>query len=237
MPQAIDELLQLIEVPETNKSTPIKDSEARFIYEFVKSKNFEKTAETGCGYGKSAVSIMAATGKPHIVIDPFQRNYSYGGVNNIKKAGFGQLLNFREDFSHNVLPKLHEKQEKFDFIFIDGNHQFDGILIDFYYTDLLLEQGGYFMFHDTWMHSTRLVISFIKNNRPDYKWIESPLRNICIFQKSGTDKRNGMEHHGFYTSKSWLTHQLIMWMSEGDETFLKKLAFKLKGIYTRLKPK
>ena len=38
MSERIDELLKLIEVPETNKSTPIKDSEARFIYEFVKEK-------------------------------------------------------------------------------------------------------------------------------------------------------------------------------------------------------
>src|SRR5438132_348817 len=106
MSDKLDELLKLIEVPETNKSTPIKDSEARFIYDFVKQHSFNKTAETGCGYGKSAVSIMAATGKPHIVIDPFQRKYEYGGTNNIKKAGFGTLLNFQEDFSHNVLPRL-----------------------------------------------------------------------------------------------------------------------------------
>jgi predicted O-methyltransferase YrrM len=237
MAASIDELLQLIEVPETNKSTPIKDSEARFIYSFVKDKSISKTAETGCGYGKSAISIMAATGKPHIVIDPFQRNYNYGGVNNIKKAGFGELLNFREDFSHNVLPKLAEQKEEFDFIFIDGNHQFDGIFVDFYYTDFLLRKGGYFMFHDTWMHSTQLVISFIQNNRPDYTQVESPLRNIAIFQKTGEDKRNGMYHRGFYTANSWLTHHMIMWMTEGEQTPLKNFVYKLKEAYTRVKPR
>ena len=237
MSEKIDALLKLIEVPETNKSTPIKDSEARFIYEFVKEKKIGKTVETGCGYGKSAVSIMAATGKPHIVIDPFQRNYNYGGTENIKKAGFGALLNFQEDFSHSVLPLLAAKNEKFDFVFIDGNHRFDGIFVDFYYTDFLLEQGGYFMFHDTWMHSTQLVISFIKKNRPDYKVIDSPLRNIFIFQKAGTDTRDGMYHRGFYTMKSWLTHHLIIWLTEGDETFLKKSVNKLKGLYTGIKPK
>ncbi len=237
MSERIDELLKLIEVPETNKSTPIKDSEARFIYEFVKQKNISKTAETGCGYGKSAIAIMAATGKTHIVMDPFQRNYKYGGTDNIKKAGFGSLLNFQEEFSHTVLPRLLEKKEKFDFVFIDGNHQFDGIFVDFYYTDFLLEQGGYFMFHDTWMQSTQLVISFIKNNRPDYKLIESPLRNIAIFQKDGIDKRDGMYHRGFYTMNSWFTHHLIIWLTEGEQTFLKKAVYKLKEIYTRIKPK
>ena len=98
MSNTINELLQLIEVPETNKSTPIKDTEAQFIYEFVKDKNFVKTAETGCGYGKSAIAIMAATGKRHIVIDPFQRNYKYGGTENIKKAGFGSCSIFVKIF-------------------------------------------------------------------------------------------------------------------------------------------
>src|SRR5664279_4311140 len=111
-----DELLKIIDVPDTDKTTPIKDSEAVFLHNFVKEKNISKTAETGCGYGKSAVSIMAATGKPHIVIDPFQKNFNYGGVNNIKKAGFGNLLQFEEDFSHVVLPRLLDKKEKFDFI-------------------------------------------------------------------------------------------------------------------------
>ena len=128
----IDDLLKLIDVPETNKSTPIKDSEARFIHQFVKEKGIKKTAETGCGYGKSAISIMSATGNGHIIMDPFQSHYKYGGVNNIKKAGFGDKLDFQEDYSHNVLPRLVDKKEKFDFIFIDGNHQFDGIFIDFY---------------------------------------------------------------------------------------------------------
>jgi hypothetical protein len=235
--KSIDELLRITEVPETNKSTPIKDSEARFIHSFVKEKGFQKTAETGCGYGKSAISIISATNKPHIVIDPFQRDYNYGGVNNIKKAGFGSLLNFQEDYSHNILPRLVTEKQKFDFIFIDGNHQFDGIFVDFYYTDLLLEQGGYFMLHDTWMHSTQLVISFIKANRSDYEVIHSPLRNIFIFKKSGNDKRNGMYHRGFYTSKSWFTHQLIMWMTEGEPSTLKSLAYRLKQWYTRVKPK
>jgi predicted O-methyltransferase YrrM len=239
MAATLDELLKLIDVPETNKSTPIKDSEAHFLHNFVKENGIKKTAETGCGYGKSAIAIMSATGNGHIIMDPFQSFYKYGGVNNIKKAGFGDKLDFQEDYSHNVLPRLADKREKFDFIFIDGNHRFDGIFIDYYYTDFLLNPGGYFMFHDTWMHSTQLVISYIKTNRPDYTVIESPLRNIAIFQKKVgvLDERDGMFHKGFYTNKSWLTHHLIIWLTEGEQTGLKKLVYKLKDIYTKVKPK
>ena len=134
----IEDILKKLEIPDTDSTTPIKDTEAQFIYKFVKDNNFKKTAETGCGYGKSAVSIMAATGLSHIVIDPFQNFYKYGGINNIKKSGFEMLLKYHEDYSHTVLPKLLDMKERFDFIFIDGDHRFDGQFIDFYYADLML---------------------------------------------------------------------------------------------------
>jgi hypothetical protein len=113
-------------------------------------------------------------------------------MNNIRKAGFGNLLQFQEDFSHCVLPRLLDKKEVFDFIFIDGNHRFDGIFINYYYSDLLLARGGYFMFHDTWMHSTQLVMSCMKANRPDYTVIEIAAEKYCHFSEGRRrqEKRN-----------------------------------------------
>ena len=50
----------------------------------------------------------------------------------------GTFLDFRRDFSHNVLPQLAQEGRKFEFIFIDGDHKFDGILVDFYYAVVLV---------------------------------------------------------------------------------------------------
>ena len=71
-PQEIDKIL---EVPETDTASPVKVSEAQFIYKFINDNNLKNTLETGFAYARSASHIIAATGNKHIAIDPFQENY------------------------------------------------------------------------------------------------------------------------------------------------------------------
>ena len=223
------EINEKLEILSTDTASPVKTSEAKFIYDFIKEKKLSKTLEVGFAFAKSASHIIAATGKRHIVMDPFQETYKSMGLSNIEKLGMKDLLEYHPDFSHNVLPKiLNERNETFDFIFIDGDHKFDGELIDFYYADLLLDKNGYVLLHDTWMRSTRLLMHFIKTNRKDYKEIKTPLRNFSLFQKIGEDNRNGMHFREFYTFKSILSHNLILWMTTGKDSFLKRLVFRLK---------
>jgi hypothetical protein len=127
-----------------------------------------------------------------------------------------------------VLPQLLKEDKQFDFIFIDGDHKFDGILVDFYYADLLLENGGYVLFHDTWMRSTQLVSSFIKKNKQNYEVVDCPLRNFHLFKKIKKDDRDGMHFKEFYNSKSKLTYNMITWMTSPGDSFLKRSAIKLK---------
>lgn len=219
---------QTLTIPTEDKATPIKENEAAFIYHFLKDHYLTKTLEVGFAYARSASHIIAATQSKHIAMDPFQDHYQNLGLANIKKLGFSDLLDFRKDFSHNVLPQMVKEEHKFEFIFIDGDHKFDGILVDFYYADLLLEHHGYVLLHDTWMRSTQLVMSFIETNRPDYQPMPTGLRNLALYQKVEKDKRNGMFFKEFYTFKSVVAHNAIMWMSTGEDSFLKKMANKLK---------
>ena len=219
---------QTLTIPTEDKATPIKENEAAFIYHFIKKHKLTKTLEAGFAYARSASHIIAATQSLHIAMDPFQEHYQNLGLKNIEKLGFSEHLDFRRDFSHNVLPQLAKEGRKFEFIFIDGDHKFDGILVDFYYADLLLEQGGYVLLHDTWMRSTQLVMSFIQSNRADYNSIPTGLRNIALYQKVGKDERNGMFFREFYTFKSMIAHNAIMWMSTGKESFLKRMAYNIK---------
>ncbi|MCY7408684.1 MAG: class I SAM-dependent methyltransferase, partial [Chitinophagales bacterium] len=203
-----EEINQLLEIPEWDKSSSVKTEEARFLYDFISKNKIKKTLEVGFAFAKSASHIMAASEAEHIAIDPFQSNYKEFGLRNIEKLKMRDRLKFLPDFSHNVLPKLAVENKKFEFIFIDGDHKFDGILVDFYYSDLILEDNGYVLFHDTWMRSTRLVEQFIKKNRSDYKYIPTPLRNFSLFQKVGKDARNGMYFKEFYTFRSVIIHPI-----------------------------
>lgn len=213
-----------------DESSAIKLNEALFIHDFLKDHGLKKTLEIGLAYARSASHIIQATQSKHIAIDPFQSNYDNLGLKNIEILGLIDLLDFHNDFSHNVLPKLVAEENKFDFVFIDGDHKFDGVFIDFYYSDLLLNNNGFLMLHDTWMRSTRLVTSFIKKNRRDYKEVKVPLRNLQLFQKVGVDKRDGMFFKEFYSFRSILSHNLIIWMSTGNSNLFKKSLIQLKEL-------
>ena len=222
------EINSQLTIPPEDSASPIKSNEAEFIYNFLKEKRLSKTLETGFAYAKSASHIMAATRSRHIAIDPFQERYQYLGKENIKALDLDHFLELHEDYSHQVLPKLLDRKEKFDFIFIDGDHKFDGIFVDFYYTDLLLEKGGYILLHDTWMRSTQLVIAFIKKNRKDYLYQKTPCRNFALFQKVSEDDRNGMHYKEFFTLKATFSHRLINWMTTGKKSAFKRMVFSMK---------
>jgi len=222
------EISSKLTIPSEDSASPIKSNEAEFIYHFLTEKKLSKTLETGFAYAKSASHIMAATRSRHIAIDPFQEKYQNLGKENIKALGLDHFLELHEDYSHHVLPKLVDRKEKFDFIFIDGDHKFDGIFMDFYFADLLLEKGGYILLHDTWMRSTQLVISFIKKNRKDYLYQKTPCRNFALFQKISEDDRNGMFYKEFFTLKATISQRLISWMTTDKKNAFKRMVFSIK---------
>ena len=225
-----DEINDLLEIPEQDSSTPIKTAEAAFIYDFLREKKLSSTLETGLAYAKSASHILAATQSQHIAIDPFQDQYQNLGLQNLEKLGLRDLLTFYPDFSHNVLPELAKQDKRFEFIFIDGDHKFDGILVDFYYADLLLEQEGYILLHDTWMRSTQLVMRFIRKNRADYRQVPTPQKNFALYQKIAEDQRDGMHFREFYTRKKYFFYHFVTWLANGKSNPLKRFLLFLKRI-------
>jgi len=191
---------ELIEVPRYAKETPIKPKEGEILHSIVKRFNFKNTLEIGLAYGRSASYIISASKSKHIVIDPFQKEkYENMGIFNLEKFGMEIFLEFRNDYSHIVLPELLKEGKKFDFIFIDGDHKYDSIMNDFYYSDLLLSTGGIIVFHDTWMKSTQLVTSFISKNRENYHSLKLPGDyNMSFFKKYFFDERPWDHFNEFY---------------------------------------
>src|SRR3972149_5297385 len=172
----LSEVMENIQIPAEKRYVSVRRGEGEFIHQWVKDHQLSRTLEIGFGYGLSAASIMSAHEGMHTCMDPFQERYDNWGLRNIETLGYRERFIFHPDFSHNVLPKLLSEKHTYDFVFIDGDHHFDGIFIDFYYVDLLLENGGYVLFHDAWMRGTQLVASFVKRNRKNYKLLRSPLR-------------------------------------------------------------
>ncbi|MDX2172358.1 MAG: class I SAM-dependent methyltransferase [Bacteroidota bacterium] len=227
---AVADIKTKVDLPDDIKSSAVKFSEGVYLHDIIKKNNFKKTLETGFGLGLSACHIITATNSMHVGIDPFQVNYNSTGLKNVEKLGLSPLLEFHADFSHNVLPKLLNEKRTFDFIFIDGDHKYDGQFIDFYYADLLLEKNGNIVLHDTWMRSTAYLVNYIKTNRKDYEYVKQDLRNIAVFKKVGVDNRDWLYFRGFGTSKSYFTHKTIAWLHNTNDSFLKRMVIKLKDI-------
>lgn len=198
------QIRERLDIPKENEITSVEDASGEFMYDLIRKNKIQHTLEIGFAYGKSAAYIMSASQSEHVAMDPFQDGFHNIGVQNIRKLGLEDRLTLHRDYSHVVLPQLLKEGKKFDFVFIDGDHKFDGIFIDFFYSDLLLNQGGYILFHDIWMRSTSLVESFIKNNRKDYGYIRTVGKNLSLFRKEGKDSREWMHFKEFYTLKSMM---------------------------------
>jgi len=132
-----------------------------------------QTLEIGLWYGISTLficeEIAHKPGARHIVMDPNQYRDCGGiGLNNIKAAGYADLIEFYEQSSHIVLPQLEAKGIKIDFAFVDASHLFDYTLIEFFYIDKLLRTGGIISFDDANMPGVQKVCRFISTNR-NYK--------------------------------------------------------------------
>jgi predicted O-methyltransferase YrrM len=120
--------------------------------------------EIGLAYGISTLFICEAiqrlpTPGRHIVIDPYQNQKWRGiGLRNIREAGFESIVDFREEASESVLPRLAAEGLQVDLAFVDGLHRFDQAFVEFFYINRLLRPGGIVLFDDAARRSVNRVI-------------------------------------------------------------------------------
>lgn len=142
------------------------------ISELVRQINATRTLEIGMAMGCSTLSIfegMSSNGL-HTAIDPNQTlEGGYGwhgiGLESVKRAGYADLLRLIEKPSHQALPQLLADGERFDFILIDGWHSFDYTFVDYFYSDLLLIDGGILVIDDWRMPQVYHVTKFIETHK------------------------------------------------------------------------
>lgn len=188
--------------------------EGRHLYNLVRDNKYLYTMEIGFAMGASAAWICQAhkdngLGGIHIAIDPNQTmQYNNMGRILIERCGLEEYLTVIEKCSYTALPELLKEIEdksrpKFNLIYIDGWHTFDYTLIDFFYSDLLLEINGVIALDDIRHKSVQQVLSYIKTNYPHYKIVkETPVYknndlNVstqATFIKLSKDKREWNYH-------------------------------------------
>jgi predicted O-methyltransferase YrrM len=129
-------------------------AEGDLLQKLIKDLKPERTLEIGCAYGVSTLYICEAVAAlpaftQHIVIDPYQRTvWRSTGLKHVVDAGYGFLLDFREQPSELVLPALVKAGMTVDFAFIDGLHTLDEVKTEFDDLDRLVRVGGVIAFNE-----------------------------------------------------------------------------------------
>ncbi len=201
------------------------------LYELVRRSKAEKTLEVGMAYGISTLFICQAHqdkgSGSHTAIDPGERAlWKSIGLLNIQRAGLERFMRFYEAPSHEALPRLLVSGESFDVIFIDGSHLFDYVLLDLYYADMLLKNGGYIMLDDLWMPSVRKASSFMLRNKayrlaPEYL-CESPALWQRCFRFARCVGQDPWSFHSIYYAalfalRGFLNFCVLQKVAENDQ--------------------
>lgn len=151
-------------------------TEGRALRGWVHKEGALQTLETGLGYAISTLFIcegLLANGSSgrHVAADPYQFNtlrpgttYAGVGLQTLEDAGVRDLVEFYEEESQIVLPRLLGEGRRFDLDFIDGNHRFEGVFLDLIYTGRLLKESGIVFVDDTQLQGVRRAVDFCVAN-------------------------------------------------------------------------
>lgn len=151
-------------------TSAIDEEEALFLHKLIKQYNPKQTLEIGCAEGISSLTICESlpSGAQHTILDPFQSTqWENKGVNNLKAAGFNNYT-LIEERSEIALPELMKAGRKFDFVFVDGWHTLDHVMVEFFYINRMLPVGGVVVFDDAALAGLNKLMRYIANY-PNYK--------------------------------------------------------------------
>ncbi len=171
----------LYEMFETRKAKDLEGNEHKFdqavhveyaeaLYGFMLKEKPEVVVEVGIACGTTSLAILAGmetngTGKL-VSIDPGQSTYWHNcGVAAVKRAGLEARHTVIEDYNYNALPKVLADMKPVDFVYIDGWHTFDHALLDWFYADKMLKEGGVVAFNDSHFRAVFRVIKFVLSHR------------------------------------------------------------------------
>ena len=149
--------------------------------------------------GISSLYILTNPKTNLISIDPYQvTQWNNVGIKLLKNHNLQNRHRLIINKSYNALPKLLQQlsTHNYNFIFIDGFHTFDYTLIDFFYSDLLLDINGYIIIDDALHNGVAKCIKYIKANYKHYIIIKSP-KTICVLKKISNDNRKWDFHINF----------------------------------------
>lgn len=162
------------------------------LHDFLK-KNLPlspRMLETGAG--NSTIAMLFLAPRKLVSIAPAKKLFER--INDFcTKHGISfDTLEIYADGSQWVLPKLAENiqdSELYDFVLLDGSHNWPLVFVDFFYANYMLKPGGYMMLDDIQLHSIKELARLL-NEQPGFK-IELDLGKSLVFRRETEDRELG----------------------------------------------
>lgn len=201
------------------------------LQRLVREERAANTLEVGMGMGVSTLAFLEALPPDgsHTAIDPMQTapvspSWFGIGVETVRRARLPPAFRLLEEPGHVALPRLLSEGRKFDLILIDGWHTFDTSFIDFYYSDLLLRDGGVLVFDDWGIPAVYHVTQFVETHKAYERLGPSKLYNpmglrhrlhlrrggydawgsLCAYRKLKTTQVPGDFYHSNFYPGYWI---------------------------------
>jgi predicted O-methyltransferase YrrM len=146
----------------------IHPREGEALSDWVARERAASSIEIGFGYGVSALFIFrgllsSGSSSPfrHLTIDPNQiQGFASIGLQLVEEAGLRDHLDFHNDRSEFVLPRLLTEGRQFDFAFVDGNHRFDAVFVDLMFLGRLVRGGSVIFLDDYQLPAVKKAVAF-----------------------------------------------------------------------------
>jgi predicted O-methyltransferase YrrM len=186
-------------IPPDGKVTALDASKMLYLLELGLVRRPARVLEIGLGWGFSAAGIQRlGCVQRHVIVecDTDSARASQGERNVRAVATHPASLEICWEDSHRVLPRLCERGERFDLVFIDGGHRYDDVFVDFHFSRRLAAPDGAVVFDDTWLPAIRTVVSWVETNLAD-QWQRLPTApdmTLAAFEACATPDLRCWDH-------------------------------------------
>ena len=164
------------------------------IFKCSEREKFKNLLEIGRFKGRSTLlqSIIAKkNGGVLFSIDP---RSSVGLSKSFKELGLLDYIVFEDNWSPWV--KLPLPMDQIDFLFVDGDHSFISVLVDYHFFYYFVKKGGIIGFHDMGKPEVREAVDKIIER--DHLEEICRIKQLCLYRKVHEDKERYFQLLTFY---------------------------------------
>lgn len=174
----LEDLQRRAVIDADDRVTALAPEKTTYLLELALTRRPVRVLEIGLGWGFSAAGLQSlGCVRQHVIVefDVGSARATQAERNVRAITPRAQSLEFCWGESQYVLPRLCDRGEQFDLIFIDGGHRYDDVFVDFHYSRRLAAAGGSIVLDDTWLPSIRTVVAWVETNLADqWRRLQAP---------------------------------------------------------------